>query len=107
MSFSAKLGQLKRFSTDDYELIEEKDARTVTMDPMSTFRMTTNTASAGIILNQLRYERSIDKSMVRIEEMLNYFRYESKIPEKDMFKINLLDLLNINSSSSNNDLKSI
>lgn len=75
------------FATDEYERIEEKDARSSTAEPMSTFRMTTNTASAGIILNQLRSGRRIDRSMVRIEEMLNYFRYDSELPEKDMFSI--------------------
>ena len=75
------------FATDEYEQIEEKDARSTTFEPTSTFRMTTNTASAGIILNQLRNERRIDKSMVRIEELLNYFRYESRLPEDEMFSI--------------------
>lgn len=75
------------FSTDEYEQIEEKDARSTVAEPTSTFRMTTNTASAGVILNQLRNGRRIDKSMVRIEEMLNYFRYDSAIPEKEMFNI--------------------
>jgi len=59
------------FATDEYEPIEEKDARTAAFDPTSTFRMTTNTASAGVVLNQLRSGRRIDRSMVRIEEMLN------------------------------------
>lgn len=75
------------FATDEYESIEEKDARNTLAEPTSTFRMTTNTASAGVILNQLRNGRRIDKSMVRIEEMLNYFRYDSKVPEKEMFNI--------------------
>ena len=75
------------FATDEYEPIEEKNARTSAAEPTSTFRMTTNTASAGIILNQLRNGRRIDRSMVRIEEMLNYFRYESPLPEKEMFSI--------------------
>ena len=75
------------FATDEYEPIEEKDPRGTANEPTSTFRMTTNTASAGVILNQLRNERRIDRSMVRIEEMLNYFRYDSKIPAEDMFNI--------------------
>ena len=75
------------YSTDEYEQIEEKDARSTVAEPTSTFRMTTNTASAGVILNQLRNGRRIDRSMVRIEEMLNYFRYDSEIPDKDMFSI--------------------
>ncbi len=75
------------FATDEYEHIEEKNARSTAADPTSTFRMTTNTASAGIVLNQLRNGRRIDRSMVRIEEMLNYFRYESEIPADDMFNL--------------------
>ena len=75
------------FSTDEYEPIEEKDERSSAAEPTSTFRMTTNTASAGVVLNQLRNGRRIDRSMVRIEEMLNYFRYESKLPETEMFNV--------------------
>ena len=75
------------YSTDEYESIEERDERNTAIEPTSTFRMTTNTASAGIILNQLRNGRRIDRSMVRIEEMLNYFRYDSKKPEDNMFNI--------------------
>lgn len=75
------------YATDEYERIEEKDARSAVAEPTSTFRMTTNTASTGVILNQLRNGRRIDKSMVRIEEMLNYFRYDSTLPEKEMFNI--------------------
>ncbi len=83
MDLAGSLG----FSTDEYENIEEKGPRSTANEPTSTFRMTTNTASAGVVLNQLRNGRRIDKSMVRIEELLNYFRYESKIPEKEMFNI--------------------
>ncbi len=75
------------FSTDEYEPIEEKNARSTAIGQTSSFRMTTNTASAGVILNQLRNGRRIDSSMVRIEEMLNYFRYDSPVPEDEMFGI--------------------
>ena len=85
-SFASLAGQVG-FATDEYETIEEKDARSTAAEPTSTFRMTTNTASAGVILNQLRNERRIDRSMVRIEEMLNYFRYDSELPQKEMFSI--------------------
>ncbi len=80
-------GDAVAFATDEYEPIEEKDARSVGAEPASTFRMTTNTASAGVVLNQLRNERRIDRSMIRIEEMLNYFRYDSPVPEEEMFGI--------------------
>ena len=84
---SAMLFQEREMETDEYDPIEEKDFRSVASSMTSTFRMTTNTASAGVILNQLRNERRIDASMVRIEEMLNYFRYKSEKPESEKFKI--------------------
>ena len=73
--------------TDEYNPIEEKDYRKSMRDFTSTFRMTTNTASTGVIFNQLRSGRSIDRSMVRIEEMLNYFRYRHQKPTGQMFRI--------------------
>lgn len=74
-------------STEDYEPIEEKHFRPSLDHATSTFRMTTNTASAGILLNQLRNRCSITKDMVRIEEFLNYFRYREEKPEKGMFRL--------------------
>ena len=73
--------------TDEYNPIEEKDFRDSMRDFTSTFRMTTNTASAGILFNQLRNGRGIDRSMVRIEEMLNYFRYRHEKPQDQLFRI--------------------
>ncbi len=77
------------FATDEYEPIEEKNPVDVVKAQTSTFRMTTNTASAGIVLNQLRNGRRIDRSMVRIEEMLNYFRYRTPMPGEETFGISL------------------
>ncbi|MBR4341654.1 MAG: von Willebrand factor type A domain-containing protein [Lachnospiraceae bacterium] len=77
-------------ATDSYEVIEEKDAKSVLTSPTSTFRMTTSTASVGMLLNQIRNGRKISMSQVRIEELLNYFDYDKEVwPEKDrkQFKI--------------------
>ena len=73
--------------TDEYEPIVEKGQQPLISNATSTFRMTTNTASVGIVMNQLRNQRSITRDMVRIEEWLNYFRYQTEIPERDMFRI--------------------
>ncbi|MBR5658774.1 MAG: von Willebrand factor type A domain-containing protein [Lachnospiraceae bacterium] len=81
----------EKLATDSYELIEEKDAKSVLTAPTSTFRMTTSTASVGILLNQRRTGRAIDISQVRIEEILNYFDYDHKAAnaeKKARFKIN-------------------
>lgn len=75
------------FGTDEYENIEEKGFREELGNMTSTFRMTTNTASAGVVLNQLRSGRRISRDMVRIEELLNYFRYKSVKPETEKFRI--------------------
>ena len=73
--------------TDSYEPIEEKSAGSVFTSPSSTFRMTTNTASMGIVLNQMRNERHVDLSHVRIEEVLNYFDYENESPQEARFAV--------------------
>ena len=76
-------------ATDSYEQIEEKDAKSVLTAPTSTFRMTTNTSSMGIVLNQIRSGRSVDLSQVRIEEILNYFDYDHGTWEKDAGKFRI------------------
>ena len=63
--------------TASYENIEEKDAQSVLTAPTSTFRMTTSTASVGVLLNQVRNNWKISMSEVRIEELLNYFDYDN------------------------------
>ena len=75
-------------STDSYETIEEKDAQSPLTAPTSTFRMTANTASTGIVINQIRQGRSVSKDQVRIEELLNYFDYDEAAPEEETFSIN-------------------
>ena len=72
---------------DGYEPIEEKNARSVFTAPISTFRMTTSTASIGILFNQLRSGRRIRMDQVRIEELLNDFDYASEIPSDAKFRI--------------------
>lgn len=79
---------IEKLATDRYDLIEEKGFLNVLNNPTSTFRMTTNTASMGIISNNLRKNRRIDMSMVRIEELLNYFKYNLSKPSKRVFNIN-------------------
>ena len=79
--------KLEETGTDAYEPIEEKAAKNVFAEPASTFRMTTNTASMGIVMNQLRSGRPVDLSQVRIEELLNYFDYQEEIPTEEKFII--------------------
>lgn len=54
-------------------------------NPTSTFRTTCNTASMTIISSFNR----VTPSMVRLEELMNYFKYDLKSPEDgNMFEIN-------------------
>ena len=76
MPFPGGVHVIPGAATDSYENIEEKDAKSVLTAPTSTFRMTTTTASMGILLNQVRSGRHVDLSQVRIEEVLNYFDYD-------------------------------
>ena len=73
--------------TDSYERIEEHDARSVFTSPSSTFRMTTSTASMGVVMNQIRSGREVNMDEVRIEEMLNYFDYSVPNPTDKKFTI--------------------
>ena len=74
--------------TDSYETIEEKGFLSPLTSPTSTFRMTCNTASMGVLKNNMRNGLTIKKDMVRIEEMLNYFKYNLTKPTDRMFNIN-------------------
>ncbi len=87
-AFFCELVKPELIATDAYETIEEKSAKGVFTAPTSTFRMTTSTASMGILFNQLRSGRHIDMDQVRIEEILNYFDYEAEKPVGAKFSIN-------------------
>ena len=78
---------MESISTDAYEPIEEKTAKNVFTAPTSTFRMTTSNASMGIVFNQIRSERRVNMDQVRIEEVLNYFDYDAKVPTDAKFAI--------------------
>ena len=85
---NANKDYLENLATDSYEKIEEKGFEDTLTSPTSTFRMTNNTASVGIVFNSLRNHRELQKNQVRIEELLNYFKYDLSVPTKRMFNIN-------------------
>ena len=78
---------MEALATDEYEPIEEKSEKSSITSPTSTFRMTTNTASMGVLLNQARQGRKISMSQVRIEEVLNYFDYSSNVKKHEEISI--------------------
>lgn len=74
--------------TDKYNQIEESGFLNTLTNPTSTFRTTCNTASMGIVKSNILRGERIDKSMVRIEELMNYFNYKLEKPTNKLFKIN-------------------
>ena len=87
--------------TDSYHQIVEQGFKETYSNPFSSFKMTTNNASIGILMNNLNNSRYIDKSMVRIEEVLNGINFNLKKP-KDR-KFNYVTRL-CNKPNSNNKL---
>ena len=87
MNFRCLALEPEDLATDSYESIEEKGAKNVMHAPSSTFRMTTNTASMGMVMNQLRAGRYVEMEQVRIEEILNYFDYRTEAPTEDKFRV--------------------
>ena len=87
--------------TDSYHQIVEQGFKETYSNPFSSFKMTTNNASIGILMNNLNNSRYIDKFMVRIEEVLNGINFNLKKP-KDR-KFNYVTRL-CNKPNSNNKL---
>ncbi len=74
------------FNTEEYAAIVENGFRKVITDPLSTFSADVDTASYCNLRRMLNDDYSagyIPSGAVRIEEMLNYFRYDYAAPEPD------------------------
>ena len=72
------------FNTEEYAAIAENGFRKVATDPLSTFSADVDTASycnLRRMLNDDWYAGNIPSGAVRVEEMLNYFRYDYAAPE--------------------------
>ncbi len=74
------------FNTEEYAAVTENGFRKVTTDPLSTFSADVDTASycnLRRMLNQGFSPADIPRGSVRVEEMLNYFRYDYAAPKSD------------------------
>ena len=65
-----------------FEHINEKGFQNVSDSPTSSFKTTCNTASIGMLMNQIRAGRSVKADSVRIEELMNFFDYDIKSTEE-------------------------
>jgi Ca-activated chloride channel homolog len=84
---SSDLDQLRAssapFHTDAYDHIRDNPFILVAQDPRSTFSVDVDTASYSIVRRYLMGGTLPPKDAVRIEELINYFRYDYAQPTDD------------------------
>ena len=71
------------FSTDEYSHIESNRFLSTLTSPLSTFAADVDTSSYAQLRRRILNGETIPADSIRIEEMLNYFRYDYKQPEGD------------------------
>jgi Ca-activated chloride channel family protein len=76
------------FNTNEYDYYEENSWLSTKTSPLSTFAADVDTASYSNIRSYINSGYDIDPSMVRIEEMVNYFSYDYELPsDGDKFAV--------------------
>jgi len=77
-----------QFNTEEYGRIDENGFLAVADNPLSTFSVDVDRASYANVRRFLNQGTLPPKDAVRIEELLNYFRYDYPEPEgKDRFSV--------------------
>lgn len=71
----------ENFNTEEYNYISENGYKTTAEEPLSTFSVDVDTASYTNLRRYIRSGQEIPADAVRIEEMLNYFRYDYPEPK--------------------------
>ncbi len=71
------------WNTEEYSAIQENGFRAVALSPLSTLSADVDTASYANLRRMLLLGEDVPADAVRIEEMLNYFRYDYPEPEGD------------------------
>ncbi len=74
---------------EEYNALVENPFESTKSQPLSTFSIDVDNASYSNIRRMINYGNTVDKDAVRVEEMLNYFRYDYPQPEnRQPFSIN-------------------
>lgn len=81
--FVGDMGSDEEFDTEAYDLIRDNPFHAVGVDPLSTFSVDVDTASYANMRRFINGGSLPPKDAVRIEEMLNYFRYDYPAPAAD------------------------
>ncbi|HHX12383.1 MAG TPA: VWA domain-containing protein, partial [Clostridiales bacterium] len=74
----------ENFNTEEYNAISENGFKSVRDYPLSTFAVDVDTASYSNIRRMINDGAEIVPDAVRIEEMVNYFKYDYKKPTGDV-----------------------
>lgn len=72
------------YNTEAYDRIDENPFRRVAVDPLSTFSIDVDTASYANVRRYLNAGTLPPPDAVRIEELINYFRFDYAQPAKDV-----------------------
>ncbi len=65
---------------DKFDKIVSNPVKQVSVNPVSTFSVDVDTASYSFVRRELNNGRLPQKDAVRIEEMINYFKYDYSVP---------------------------
>lgn len=68
------------FNTEEYSAITENSYKSTAAEPLSTFSIDVDTASYTNLRRMIKENGPIPADAVRIEEMINYFRYDYPEP---------------------------
>lgn len=71
-------------NTEEYSTIVENGFKSVAENPLSTFSVDVDTAAYSNVRRMINRGETIPEDAVRIEEMINYFKYDYKSPEGDV-----------------------
>jgi len=68
------------FNTEEYNVINDRGFVSPLVEPLSTFASSVDTASYSLVRAKLRKGEPVLPDMVRIEEFINYFKYDYPKP---------------------------
>ncbi|MCG2816182.1 MAG: von Willebrand factor type A domain-containing protein [Candidatus Aminicenantes bacterium] len=71
------------FNTEEYDRIFETGYLSALSNPLSTFSIDVDTASYANVRRFIKMNQLPPKDAIRIEEMINYFRYDYPLPGKE------------------------
>jgi Ca-activated chloride channel family protein len=71
------------YSTEAYALIQENEFLSVPENPLSTFSIDVDTASYTNVRRFLDQGQLPPRDAVRVEELINYFKYDYPLPDGD------------------------